>query len=175
ASGGERMRSAITLAAGILVALLGWRAAGDEKKPDVKRATAEKVAAFEYPGSKRFKEENTGKIAQVLFVTPDELAKVDAWYRKTLGINIDIFMGVADMPWPSGVKATEAKGQQQWSVFTDEMRPKGGDVRGVTLRAATTRSYVAKTPEHTVFVVLNRGPDDKHTMVSVVLMPETKR
>jgi hypothetical protein len=169
------MRPAITLAAGILVALIGWRAASDEKKPDPKQATADKVAAFEYPGSKRFKEENTGTIAQVIFVTPGELAKVDEWYRKTLGISKDIFMGVADMPWPSGVKATEAKGQQQWSVFTDEMRPKGGAERGVTIRAATTRAYVAKTPEQTVFVVLNRGPDDKHTMVSVVLMPETKR
>jgi hypothetical protein len=55
------------------------------------------------------------------------------------------------------------------------MRPKGGEERGATIRAATTRSYVAKTPEQTVFVVLNRGPDDKHTMVSVVLMPEPKR
>ena len=169
------MRTAVTLAAGILVALIGWPAASDEKKPDLKQATADKVAAFAYPGSKRFKEENVGTIAQVLFVTPDELAKVDEWYRKTLGIGKDIFMGVADMPWPPGVKATEAKGQQQWGVFTDEMRPKGGDERGVTLRAATTRAYVAKTPDQIVFVVLNRGPDDKHTMVSVVLMPETKR
>ena len=169
------MRSAIRLAAGILVALMGWRAASDEIKPDLKRAIADRVAAFEYPGSKRFKEENTGTIAQVLFVTSDELAKVDEWYRKKLGISIDIFRGVADMPWPSNVKATEAKGQQQWSVFTDEMRPKGGDEGGVTLRAATTRAYVVKTPEQTVFVVLNRSPEDKHTMVAVTLMPQATR
>jgi hypothetical protein len=166
------MRAIVSVAA--LTALAGGLSIADDK-PDAKKLTAEKLGSFEYPGSKRYKDDNLGTIAQLVLVTPDELAKVDEWYRKRLGIYIDIFRGVADMPWPSGVKATEAKGQQQWSVFTDEMRPKGGEERGATIRAATTRSYVAKTPEQTVFIVLNRGPDDKHTMVSVVLMPEPKR
>jgi len=157
-----------------LTALAGGHSTADDK-PDAKKVTAEKLGGFEYPGSKRYKDDNLGTIAQLVLVTPDEFAKVDDWYRKRLGIYLDIFRGVADMPWPSGVKANEAKGQQQWSVFTDEMRPNGGAERGATIRAVTTRSYVAKTPEQTVFIVLNRGPDDKHTMMSVVLMPESKR
>lgn len=83
--------------------------------------------------------------------------------------------GVSDMPWPVGAKATESQGQQQRAVFQDGMRPRGEDFREVTQRSPATRSCVSRTPERTVFVVVNRGPDDKQTMVSVTVLPECGR
>src|SRR5262245_1350906 len=84
-----------------LTTLAGGRSTADDK-PDAKKVTAEKLGGLEYPGSKRYKDDNLGPIAQLVLVTHDELAKVDEWYRKRLGIDKDIFGGVADIPWPSG-------------------------------------------------------------------------
>jgi hypothetical protein len=121
------------------------------------------------------RDKNLGVIAQVEFATEDTLDKVDSWYHKSLSIDKSFVGGVADVPWPSGVKVTEAKGQQQWALFQDDVRPKLGGCEGKTVRGGTTRSFVVRTHEHTVFVVLNRGPEDKETMISVVLLQDAKR
>jgi hypothetical protein len=168
------MRKAVLTVAVALAVLVGWRSTADDK-PDAKKVIADRLSALEYPGSKRFKDDNLGTIAQVVLVTPDEFAKVDEWYRKALGINKALGTGVSGTPWPSGAKPSESRGQQQRAVFQDEMRPKGDDVKEVALRTPATRSYVSRTPERTAVVVVSRGPDDKQTMVSVTVLPEGGR
>jgi hypothetical protein len=152
-----------------------WHASAEEKKPDLKKVAAAKLAAFTYPGSKAVMEGNLGAIAHVDLATADGLEKVEGWYRKVLSIDKAFVGGVASLPWPGGVRVTEAKGQQQWALFRDDVRPKLGGGEGKTVRAGSTRSIVARTPEHTLFVVLNRGPADNETMISVVFLQEIRR
>src|ERR1044071_6917603 len=76
----------IALVAGLHVVMAGGRLAADEKA-DRTKAIAEKIAAFDYPGSKPFQSNGLERIAQRILITPDDFAKVDDWYRETLGIS----------------------------------------------------------------------------------------
>lgn len=157
------------------VAVISWQAHAQEKADpkkaaDPKQAAEENLKKFEYPGSTRDGENILGAIAQLVLVTPDPLDKVTAWYHKALGIDEGSIGGVANLPWPTGVKATEAKGQQQYALFQDDIRAKKPDGNR-TVRGGTTRHLVVRTPEHLIVVVINRAPADKETMISVVYLP----
>jgi hypothetical protein len=165
----------------VTVAVVSWQARAQEKADpkkatdpqkvaDPRQAAEEKLTKFEYPGSKRDGENILGAIAQLVLVTPDPLDKVTAWYHKALGIDEGSIGGVANLPWPTGAKATEAKGQQQYAIFQDDIRAKKPDGNR-TVRDGTTRHLVVRTPEHVVVVVINRAPADKETMISVVYLP----
>ncbi len=146
----------------------------DEPQDPKKLAAATKLKAFEYPGSVGHRESITGDIAQSIRATPDELEVVAKWYHKAFSIDEAYWDGVANVPWPAGVKATEAKGQQQWALFRDDIRPKTDGSGNKAVRPGTTRSFLVRTPDHTMFVILNRAPADKLTLISVVFLGESK-
>lgn len=157
----------------LALALFGRVAMADEAA-DLKKTAADKLKAFEYPGSTSFRSNNTGDIAQTILVTKDDLKQVAKWYHKAFSIDEAFWDGVANVPWPSTVKATEAKGQQQWALFRDDIRPKNDGSGNMDVRESTTRSFVVRTPEHTLFVTLNRTPEDKLTLISVVYLSDEK-
>jgi hypothetical protein len=157
----------------LVICVAGQRAIGEE--PDVQsKKASDKLKAFEYPGSSSLRSNNTGDIAQAILVTEDSLEKVAKWYYKAFSIDEGYWDGVANIPWPAGVKATEAKGQQQWAIFRDDIRPKNDGSGNKAVRDGTTRSFVVRTPEHTLFVTLNRTPADKLTLISVVYLSDDK-
>jgi hypothetical protein len=142
-------------------------ASNDEPTASEKK-NAETLEKFRYPGSKPYKSGAATSIAFIATATPDDLNKVAKWYHKAFSIGEAYFDGIADIPWPAGVKATEARGQQQWALFRDDIRPKDDGTTDKAVREGTTRAFIARTPEHTVFVMLNRTPADKLTLISVV-------
>jgi hypothetical protein len=164
---------AVSLVVLVVLCVVGQQVLGAESDTLEKKAK-DKLKAFEYPGSSSLKSNNTGDIAQAVLVTEDSLEKVAKWYHKAFSIDEGYWDGVANIPWPSGVKATEAKGQQQWAIFRDDIRPKNDGSGNKDVRDGTTRSFVVRTPEHTLFVTLNRTPADKLTLISVVYLNDDK-
>jgi hypothetical protein len=158
----------------IAFVVIGWPAVADEKDA-LKKASEAELKEFQYPGSMLQDDHNAGVIAQYMWATPDSLEKVEEWYRKAFKIDKAYGGGVANIPWPSGVKATEAKGQQQWAIFSDFMRLKNDGTRNKDIRAVTTLSFLVRTPDHTLFTILNRGPQDKQTLIAVTVLQEAKK
>lgn len=137
-------------------------------------AAVRKFQQLQYPGSTLQSDHLAGVVAQYEWTTPDTLDKVEAWYRQQFKLDKAFVGGVANVPWPSGVKATEARGQQQWAIFQDDARLKNDGTRHRDIRAGTTRAFYIHTPEHTVFTIINRGPQDRQTLVAVLVIQETK-
>jgi hypothetical protein len=132
--------------------------------------SAHKLKSLEYPGSISLRSNSTKGIAQTIRASKDSLEEVAKWYHKKFSIDEAYWDGIADIPWPSGVKVTEAKGQQQWAIFRDDIRPSIDGSENKIVRDGTTRSFVVRTPEHTLFVTLNRTPADQTTLISVVYL-----
>lgn len=158
----------------VWIICLGWPATADEVDPQRKAAEV-KLNALQYPGSTLQNEHHAGTVTQHEWVTSDSLAKVEAWYRQQYAINAAFIGGVADVPWPAGVKVTEAKGQQQWAIVRDDLRLKNDGTRQHDIRPGTTRTFFLRTPEQTLFTVLNRGPQDKQTLIAILVVQEPKR
>jgi hypothetical protein len=144
--------------------------AGNDAPTASEKKNSETLEKFRYPDSKPYKSGAGTSIAFDATVTPDDLDKVAKWYHKAFSINEAYFDGIADVPWPAGVKSTEARGQQQWALFRDDIRPKDDGTTDKAVRKGTTRAFIIRTPEHTVCVMLNRAPADKLTLISVVCL-----
>jgi hypothetical protein len=143
----------------------------DSGKADLEKATADRLAAFEYPGARRIEQHNQGTICQFVLASPDELSKVDAWYRRELSIDKAEGNGVADTPWPATGKVSGTRGQQQQSVFQDGIRPGSEGSKEGGLRPISTRMVVVKNPDYTLVVTLNRLATDNQTLISLVYLP----
>lgn len=171
----ETMRFSLWTAGIAAILLLGANLfAGDEQRAMLEKKSADTLEKFRYPGSKPYQSASGTSIAHIATVTADDLDKVAKWYHKAFSIDEGYFDGIADIPWPAGVKATEAKGQQQWVLFRDDIRPKDDGTTNKAVREGTTRAFIVRTPEHTVFVMLNRAPADKLTLISVVCLGDPK-
>jgi hypothetical protein len=158
----------------VALVVVGWPAEADEKD-EVRKAADLKLKQFQYPGSTLENDHHGGIIAQYTWASPDSLEKVEDWYRKSFKLDKAFVGGVGNVPWPSGVKVTEAKGQQQWAVFKDNIRLKNDGTRNRDIREVSTISFLVRTPEHTLFTILNRGPQDKQTLIVVTVLQEAKK
>jgi hypothetical protein len=160
----------------IAACLAGGSAAAadsDSGKLDLEKATADRLAVFEYPGANRFEQHNQGTICQFVLASPDELSKVDDWYRRELSIDKAEGNGVADAPWPATGKVSGTRGQQQQSVFQDGIRPGNAGSTESGLRPISTHTVVVKNSDYTLVVTLNRLATDKQTLISLVYLPNT--
>lgn len=167
-----RMLLGATLVGACLAAGGAAVADSDSGKADLQKATADHLAAFEYPGAQRFEQHNQGTICQFVLATPDELTKVDDWYRRELAIDRASGNGVADVPWPATGKVSGTRGQEQQSAFQDGIRPGKEGSKEATVRPISTRAYVVKNPDYTLVVTLNRLAADKQTLISLIFLPD---
>jgi len=144
-----------------LVCLLSSVATLADEREEREKQLAKDVAQFLYPGSKSFEEFNTGILGQFNSATDDDFVKVDAWYRKKLGVDEGDHNGVF------------SQGKRLQSLFEDGHRPKSETQ--IEIRKHTSRTHFLKTPEYTLVVVLNRLETDRQTMISVTYVPEAKK
>src|SRR5688572_5537299 len=83
--------------------------AGNEERKEAENKAAATLEKFRYPDSKPYQSNTATSIAQIATATADDLDKVAKWYHKAFSIDEGYFDGIADIPWPAGVKAIEAR------------------------------------------------------------------
>jgi hypothetical protein len=124
-----------------------------------------------YPGSGEGRTNRTREIAQGTWFTNDSLEKVTTWYYQKLSIAPAFREGIASLPWPAGVKVTEARGQQQWALVQDSIRGREPGSDRKIIREATLQQFFSRTPEYEVIILVQRSPGDKQTMITITTVP----
>ena len=136
-----------------------------EKMRIVNERTSEKAADFEYPEAKKLDQRagnagvaDAGSVYQSLCTTTDDLSKVVKWYDKKLA---SLIAGQ-----PAGVEG-EPDGTRR-AINQDGDRP---DLDPIAKRPVSTRSYLVRTKQYTVSVVISRPPGEALTVISLTSMP----
>jgi hypothetical protein len=146
----------------------GNKAIHDEMLAMQKKAAAA-AAAFEYPGAKTLDASGAsagvtyaGAIYQSLSTTTDDLAKVAKWYdRKLAGL-------LAGQP--AGAEgAGGEKDRTRRAVSQDGERP---ELNAIAKRPLSVRSYLVRTKNHAISVVLSRPAGEALSVISLTYMPE---
>jgi len=143
---------------------------------DKEKRLAEQAKKFDYPGGKPFGDYNLGMAYQSVRTTPDDLDKVDQWYRKALSIQPADGTGVSNQTRIIDADTPKERGfDVRRSLYANDQKPKDDDPKQKVSQPATVRSYVVKEEGYTLVVVATRSKDEKVTQISVTFIPEASK